>query len=112
MAPLEQVIAWKKEGRTHVSSNEAAKVLHCSPEGLRKAAHDGQLGLAFFFSGKHLCISVQGILNFLEGRNFPEAQRWHIPPAVGLEGKVHKSQTVLWAEQFEAYQKTWNRHWR
>ena len=75
MAPLEQVQAWKKQGIVHVSASQAAKVLHCSPTGLIKSAKDGQLGLAFFFSGKHLHISVQGILNFLEGRNFPESQQ-------------------------------------
>ncbi len=112
MTPLEQVNEWKKEGRTHVSCHEASLVLHCSAVGLRKAANDGQLGLAFFFSGRNLHISVQGLLNFLEGRNFPEAQRWHIPPAVGMEEKVIKSQTVMWAEQFQAYQKPWNRPWK
>ena len=95
MTPLEQVNEWKKEGRTHVSCHEASLVLHCSAVGLRKAANDGQLGLAFFFSGRNLHISVQGLLNFLEGRNFPEAQRWHIPPAVGMEEKVIKSQLFL-----------------
>ena len=105
MTPLEQVKAWKEAGRTHVSCYEAAKLLKSSPEGLRKAAHDGQLGLAFFFSGNRLNISVQGILNFLEGRNFPEAQRWHIPPAVGMENTAIKSQPNIWAEQFQLYQK-------
>ena len=40
------------------------------------------------------------------------SERWHIPPAVGMEEKVIKSQTVMWAEQFQAYQKPWNRPWR
>ena len=98
MTSLEQVQEWKQQGVIHVSASQAAKVLHCSPSGIYKSAKEGQLGLAFFFSGQHLHISVQGILNFLEGRNFPEAQHWYIGPAPGMEGKHIKSESTLWAE--------------
>lgn len=77
MTSIEQVQEWKQQGVIHVSASQAAKVLHCSPSGIYKSAKDGQLGLAFFFSGQHLHISVQGIL-YCHEANAP-CKHWHRP---------------------------------
>ena len=37
----------------------------------------GALGIAYFFSGSHLRISLQGLINYLEGIVFHEADEWH-----------------------------------
>jgi len=77
MTPLEKALQWKEDGRIHVSPHEAAEVLNdCDPYCLNLCARDGSFGIAYFFSGSHLRISVQGLINYLEGQITHEENEW------------------------------------
>lgn len=82
MDPLKQAYRWKREGRIHVSPSEAGELLQCDPWTMNFHAHMGAFGIAYFFSGSHLRISVQGLINYLEGKIFHEENEWKnfIPP--------------------------------
>lgn len=76
MTPLEQAYQWKEKGRIHVSPHEAAEVLDSDPYTMNICARVGSFGIAYFFSGSHLRISVQGLINYLEGHIVHEDTEW------------------------------------
>ena len=76
MTAIERAYQWKEEGRIHVSPHEAAEVLDADPYALNICARIGSFGIAYFFSGSHLRISVQGIINYLEQQITHEDNEW------------------------------------
>ena len=76
MTSIERAYQWKEEGRIHVSPHEAAEVLDADPYTLNICARVGSFGIAYFFSGSHLRISVQGIINYLEEQITHEDNEW------------------------------------
>ncbi len=76
MISIERAYQWKEEGRIHVSPHEAAEVLNADPYTLNICARVGSFGIAYFFSGSHLRISVQGIINYLEEQITHEDNEW------------------------------------
>ena len=62
MTPLEQALAWKEQGRIHVSPAEAAKLLQCDPTALRVSAQHNQSTIKFFRSGRNIRFMVDSLI--------------------------------------------------